>query len=124
LSFPSITIGRANDQHSIKPRTSDDITTRVRICLQNILKNEFGDAYEGDAGKKDPVAIMAMRNPLLAKYNPSDALARFKSEFKGYIDSDDPFDRDFREGETVRQWWIAVQRKPFGGVLGVGILHN
>jgi hypothetical protein len=92
---------------------------RVGISLQRILKNEYGDAYEGDLAKKKPREIMKERNPRLAHLTPSEALASLKSELKAYVDGDDPFDRAFRTDETVRQWWVAVQKKQYGGVLGV-----
>jgi hypothetical protein len=83
------------------------------------LRNEYSDAYEGDLSKKDPKKIMMERNPLLAHLTPSQALVALKSELKAYADSDDPFDRAFRPNETVGMWWVAVQKKPFGKVLGV-----
>jgi len=92
---------------------------RVGLCLQNILRNEYGNAYEGDLSKKDPKKIMMERNPLLAHLNPLQALSMLKTELKAYVDSDDPFDRELRPGETTRSWWIAVQKKLFGKVLGV-----
>jgi hypothetical protein len=86
-----------------------------------ILKNEFGDAYDGDLSKKEPKKIMQERNPLLAHLTPTQALASLKSELKAFVDCDEPFNRPFHSGETVRQWWLAVQLKPFAGVLGVRI---
>ena len=114
-----MTIARADGQHSVKAKTADDITRRVGLCLQKILKNEFGDAYDGNLTKKNPRKIMEERNPRLAHLTPSQALANLKSELKAFVNCDDPFDRPFRPDETVRQWWLAVQRNPFGGVLGV-----
>ena len=95
---------------------------RAGLCLQKILQKEYGDAYEGDLTKKDPKAIMKERNPRLAHLTPSQALAALKMELKAYATGDDPFDREFRVGETVRAWWVAVQKKQFGQVLGVYIL--
>lgn len=112
-------IGRATGQHTVKARTTDNITKRVGLCLQNILKNEYGDAYDGDLTKKNSKRIMQDRNPRLADLTPSQALASLKSELRAFVAKDDPFDRPFRSGETVRQWWLAVANKQFGGILGV-----
>ena len=94
---------------------------RVGLCLQKILRDEYGDAYEGDLSKKDPKKIMMERNPLLAHVTPSQALTALKSELKAYTDKDDPFEHTFRPNETVGMWWAAVQKKMFRKVLGVNI---
>jgi O6-methylguanine-DNA--protein-cysteine methyltransferase len=97
---------------------------RVGLFLQKILKNEYGDVYEGDVTKKDPKAAMKERNPRLAHLTSAQALEALKKELKAYADGDDPFDREFRAGETTRAWWVAVQKKQFGQVLGVIILFR
>jgi hypothetical protein len=86
---------------------------------QQTISTTLHYTHDGDLTKKNPKNIMLERNPRLAHLTPAQALASLKSELKCFVDGDDPFDRQFRAGETVRQWWIAVQKKPFGAVLGV-----
>ena len=119
LSIPPVVISLTNGNPKVKPKTLDNILQRVGLCLQKILKNEYGDAYEGDLTKKNARKIMETMNPRLAHLTPSQALSSLKSELKAYADCDDPFDREFHKGETVQAWWVAVQKKQFGKVLRV-----
>jgi hypothetical protein len=115
---------RAAGKQTFRPKTLDDMMKRVGVCLQNILKNEYGDAYARNRSKEDSHVIMLRKNPRLADLTPLEALASLKSELKAYIASDDPFDRRFRENETVYQWWSAVQKRQSGTVLGVRHVYH
>ncbi|EPQ50285.1 hypothetical protein GLOTRDRAFT_50829, partial [Gloeophyllum trabeum ATCC 11539] len=39
-------------------------------------------------------------------------------QFQSYVKRREPFNRRFRDGETVKQWWEAVRRDQMGQVLG------
>jgi hypothetical protein len=122
LKPPCTTNAPSNAGVSFTPASSptipeNKILTRVGLSLQQILKNEYGDAYTGHY--PDPVAIMERRNPLLAGIDPMGALSRLKSELKQYAKGEEPFNRRFRDGQTVLSWWTFVQKDEFAHVLGV-----
>jgi hypothetical protein len=64
---------------------------------------------------------MRRRNPRLAHLTPAEALAHLKSELKAYAAGGDPFNQTLRPKETVRQWWVAVQKHQSASVLGVSV---
>jgi hypothetical protein len=79
------------------------MVTRAAVALQRILRREYGDSYE--AGKyPDPVAEMKQRNPALAEFSPTDALASFRTQFQAYVKGDDPFNRKMRSNESALAW--------------------
>lgn len=123
LAVPSVIISRnkTNPVASPKGKTLEDILQRVGICLQKILKNEYGDAYDGDLLKKrpKPQEIMQKRNPRLAHLSPTEALQSLKRGLREYANCEEPFDRMLKSDETVREWWVTLQRKVDACVLGV-----
>lgn len=122
LSIPAVVLRTTNvhsgsaNSSSIPATPENKILARVGLALQQILKNEYGDAYTGSY--PDPVAVMQQRNPRLAGISPRDALSRLKVELKGYIKEQEPFNRRFRDGQTVLSWWTIVQKDEFAYVLG------
>ena len=64
LSIPPVVISLANGNLKVKLKTLDNILQRVGLCLQKILKNEYGDAYAGDLTKKNAGKVMETRNPV------------------------------------------------------------
>ena len=125
LSIPDVVLHTTNvysgsaNSSSIPVTLENKILARVGLALQQILKNEYGDMYTGSY--PDPVAVMQRRNPLLAGISPRDALSRLKVELKGYVKEQEPFNRRFRDGQTVLSWWTIVQKDEFAYVLGVCI---
>jgi hypothetical protein len=120
LSIPAVVLRTTNSRPnpgSSSMTPENKIMVRVGLALQQILKNEYGDAYTGSY--PDPVAIMQGRSPLLAGISPMDALSCLKDELKGYVKGQEPFNRRFRDGETVLSWWTTIQKDDFARVLGV-----
>ncbi|RPD52677.1 hypothetical protein L226DRAFT_474064 [Lentinus tigrinus ALCF2SS1-7] len=82
-----------------------------------MLKREYGDTAEMLDHPKIQ-EIMKARNPRLADYDPSSALEAVKTELQAYAKREKPFDRSLRPGETMRDWWVKVQKKEGAHVLG------
>jgi hypothetical protein len=94
------------------------MVTRAAVALQRILRREYGDSYE--AGKyPDPVTEMKQRNPALAEFSPTDALASFRTQFQAYIKGVDPFNRKMRSNESALDWWKMLQVDELANVLAV-----
>jgi hypothetical protein len=119
LAVPAISVNHIEGQLRVKAVDSPDILERVGLGLQHILRNEYGEAYRKGRPSEESVAIMKLRNPLLAHLTPREALHAVKRELRDYTKGEEPFNRRFRSGENVRDWWVAVQKDQFGQVLGV-----
>ena len=101
MSIPRIAIGRSNGHFTVKKKTQEDVMKRVGLCLQKMLRSEYGDAYDGDLSKKKPQEIMAMRNTRIAHLTPAQALQSLKRALKIYSANEEPFDRPLYPNETV-----------------------
>ncbi len=97
---------------------ADKILARVGVFLQRMLKREYGDTDEmlDDPKIQD---IMKVRNPRLAHLDPVTALETLKSELRAFAERREPFERPLRPGQTIRDWWIKVQKDQFAHILGV-----
>ncbi|KAG1766662.1 hypothetical protein EDD22DRAFT_950430 [Suillus occidentalis] len=118
---PTVTTTKKRQkQPAVNPMAGPTLTitqsaTGVITCATKPPQNMVTRAAAGKY--PDPVTEMKQRNPTLAEFSPTDALASFRTQFQAYIKGVDPFNRKMRSNESALDWWKMLQVDELANVL-------
>ncbi len=64
---------------------------------------------------------MNERNPRLAPFTPSEALALLKIQTRAYMEKKSPFNRKKKPGQSARDWWKKLLTSDYDDVSIIGV---
>ena len=89
-------------------KSKDTVETSVRLSLQKLLQNEYGNQYRAGRTVEEAQKAMEEVNPDLATRAPGVALSMLRLQLQGYMSGVPPFDRKRNYRESPRVWWQRI----------------
>ena len=108
LATPTVTISLNQRNHHPTVKPKDSVETSVRLSLQKLLQNEYGNQYRAGRTVEDAQKAMEEVNPDLATRAPGVALSMLRLQLQGYMSGATPFDRKRNYRESPRLWWQHI----------------